>query len=59
MENKTPELMVLPAAVLQNALNYLATRPYNETAKLIEDVIKSAAKVAPPAPKSEESTEKA
>jgi hypothetical protein len=48
MENKTPELVVLPADVLQAALNYLATRPYNEAAKLIENILKTTAKVDPP-----------
>lgn len=49
MENKQqPELVVLPANVLQEALNYLATRPYNETAKLIENILKTTAKVDPP-----------
>lgn len=43
MENKQPDpTMTVPASVLQNILNYLATRPFNEVSVLIESLRTSA-----------------
>tara|TARA_R110000868_G_scaffold66014_14_gene197071 strand:- start:4169 stop:4339 length:171 start_codon:yes stop_codon:yes gene_type:complete len=54
---KQQELMVIPAEILQATLNYLASRPYNETAKLIDAVVKNSARVEQP--KSEASEQQA
>lgn len=45
-ENKP--LVVLPAEILQAALDYLVSKPYSETAKLIELIVRNTAKVQQP-----------
>lgn len=55
MEQKQPDpSMTVPASVLQNILNYLAARPFQEVAGLIES-LRNNAKLAEEAPSDDSS----
>jgi len=41
-ENNNEATLTVPASVLQEVLNYLATRPFNEVSGLIDKVLKTA-----------------